>query len=150
MVVSQACFCLLLWSQKPIVRKKYFEWKNSHVIIVNVQCQDGMFDRESNSNEWANGYYPDGFKSNYDYVFLFFPQLRSTQKCITAVSSLSHTLHHYVSWSWRISRYVTSYGVNRCVLLHFMLQYISFYNAMIKQWTALSLAVLKCVIYTYF
>lgn len=46
---------------------------------------------------------------------LFFQQLRSTQRCITPASSLSHTLHPYVWWSWRTSRYVTSCGFNRCV-----------------------------------
>lgn len=52
--------------------------------------------------------------------FLFLQQRRSTQRCITPVSSLSHTLHLYVSWSWRISRYVTSCGVNRWVFQRFI------------------------------
>lgn len=33
---------------------------------------------------------------------------------------MSHTLHHCVSWCWRIFRYVTSCGFNRYVVLSFM------------------------------
>lgn len=49
--------------------------------------------------------------------FIFFPQLRSTQRCITPASSLSPTLLHYASWSWPIFRYVTSCGFSRSVIL---------------------------------
>lgn len=53
-------------------------------------------------------------------ISFFFPQLRSILRFITSVSSSSHTLHLYVSWSWHIFRYVTSCGSNRYVFLRLM------------------------------
>lgn len=63
---------------------------------------------------------------------LLFQQLRSIQRCITPVSSLSPILHRYVSWSWRISRYVTSYGVNRCADFFFKYKLLLLLNPSIN------------------
>lgn len=54
----------------------------------------------------------------HSFIF-FFPQLRSTQRCITPASSLSPTLLHCASWSWPIFRFVTSCGFSRSVMLMF-------------------------------
>lgn len=49
-------------------------------------------------------------------IIVFFPQLKSTQRCITPASSLSPTLHRCAWWFWLIFRYVTSCGFNRSVI----------------------------------
>lgn len=64
------------------------------------------------------------------WFIFFFPQLRSTQRCITPASSLSPTLLHCALWSWPIFRYVTSCGFSRSVMLtfFFFFNWLFFYS----------------------
>lgn len=66
---------------------------------------------------------------------VFFPQLKSTQRCITPASSLSPTLHRCVSWSWLIFRYVTSCGFNRSVTMMDLVS--SFFSILLLQKSAI-------------
>lgn len=64
------------------------------------------------------------------WLIFFFPQLISTQRCITPASSLSPTLLHYALWFWPIFRYVTSCGFSRSVVL--LLFFICSFSASAK------------------